>query len=41
VIRAVGPVDVSVSVELIDYLGTTGDDRVIRHFFLTRQIDEE
>jgi hypothetical protein len=41
VIRAVGPVDVSVSVELIDYVATTGDDRVIRQFFLTRQADEE
>jgi hypothetical protein len=41
VIRAVGPADASVTVQLIDDLGATGSDRVIRHFILSSQSDTE
>lgn len=37
VVRAIGPADASVTVQLIDHLGETGGDLVIRRFILRRQ----
>ncbi len=39
-VRASGPVEASMMVQLIDYLGATGNDRIIREFLLTRQPDD-
>jgi IgGFc binding protein/Bacterial Ig-like domain (group 1) len=41
VVRAIGPADASVTVQLNDHLGETGDDRVIRRFILRRQSHTE
>ena len=41
VLRAIGPADASVTVQLIDHLRGTGGDRVIRRFILRRQSHTE
>jgi hypothetical protein len=37
VVRAIGPADATVTVQLLDYLGEPGDDPIMRRFLLSRQ----
>jgi hypothetical protein len=37
VVRAIGPADASVTVQLLDYIGESGDDPIMRRFLLSRQ----